>query len=177
MAEAHEARGWRRHARRRFLAIASATAGGFALAACGAGSDPAVANAPDAGAPPTPAPVPAPTPAPAPSPAPAPTPAAAPSPKHYSTEFATSANPLSEGGAWSSRGKHWTRVQTGNGMAYGTNGAANTYDDSYAYLAGFNADQEAQAVVYRSPNLAGNPHEAELLLRWADTVDIARGHE
>jgi hypothetical protein len=68
-------------------------------------------------------------------------------------------------------------VQTANGVAYGTNGAADSYDDSYAYLSGFSANHEVTAVIYRSPSLSGDPHEAEILLRWADTSNTARGYE
>jgi len=32
-------------------------------------------------------------------------------------------------------------------------------------------------VVYRSPSLSGDPHEVELLLRWADSPGNARGYE
>ena len=95
----------------------------------------------------------------------------------YSTTFDETENPISEGGRWSNNGQNWTFVQTANGIAYGTNGAADTYDDSYAYLAGFGANQQAEAVVYRSATLSGDPHEVELLLRWADSPGIARGYE
>ena len=95
----------------------------------------------------------------------------------YSTTFDTTENPISEGGRWSNKGQNWTFVQTASGIAYGTNGAADTYDDSYAYLSGFGANQQAEAVVYRSPTLSGNPHEVELLLRWADSPGTARGYE
>ena len=78
---------------------------------------------------------------------------------------------------WSNRGQNWTNVQTANGIAYGTNGIANSYDDSYAYLSGFSANQQGEAVVYRSPSLSGDPHEVELLLRWADAPGVARGYE
>ena len=72
---------------------------------------------------------------------------------------------------------NWTKVQTANGTAFGTNGVADTYDDSYAYLSGFSANQQGQAIVYRSPTLSGDPHEVELLLRWADSPGVARGYE
>jgi hypothetical protein len=62
-------------------------------------------------------------------------------------------------------------------LAFGTNGLLDTYDDSYAYLSGFGPDQQAEAVISRNPSLLGTPHETELLLRWADTTDIARGYE
>jgi hypothetical protein len=100
-----------------------------------------------------------------------------PGPKRYSTDFSAVEQPLSEGGAWNNRGRHWTKVRSANGLAFGTNGARNTFDDSYAYLGGFDADHEAEAVIHRNPNLTTNPHEAELLLRWADTTEIARGYE
>ena len=93
------------------------------------------------------------------------------SPGTHSTNFDANENPISEGGRWSNNGQNWTFVQTANGIAYGTNGAADTYDDSYAYLSGFGANQQAEAVVYRSATLSGDPHEVELLLRARD-VDI-----
>ena len=84
---------------------------------------------------------------------------------------------MSEGGVWSNKGQNWTHVQTANGIAFGTNGIANSYDDSYAYLSGFSANQQGEAVIYRSPSLSGDPHEVELLLRWADSPGVARGYE
>jgi hypothetical protein len=70
-------------------------------------------------------------------------------------------------------------VNTANGIAFGTNGALNTYDDSYALLSGFGPDQQAQAVVFRSPSLVttGTTHEIELLLRFADDTNSVRGYE
>jgi hypothetical protein len=164
MADYDDIRGWGRNSRRRFLAIATATTGGFALAACGAGAegdaeaDVPVADEPDEGLLYGAA-------------------AVATDAKRYSTEFLRTEYPISEGGVWRSRGRYWTRVRTAYGMAYGTNGARNTYDDSYAYLSGFAANQQAEAVIYRSTNLNYTTHEAELLLRWSDTTDIARGYE
>jgi hypothetical protein len=73
---------------------------------------------------------------------------------------------------WFNTGQLWTKVQTA-----GTNGAANTYDDSYAYLSGFAPNQQGEAVVYVDPNLTGAPHEVEMLLRWADSAQRARGYE
>jgi hypothetical protein len=97
--------------------------------------------------------------------------------RRYSTSFNRTENPISEGGVWFNRGLLWTKVRTANGLAFGTNGARNTYDDSYAYLSGFGSNQQGEAVVYVSPNLVGDPHEIELLLRWADSAQIARGYE
>jgi hypothetical protein len=189
MTDKKHACGWGRISRRDFLTVASAAAGSLALGACGAGAEsdsaqpggtpgPSPRPAPSPAPIPTPAPAPSPIPGPAPAPVPTPAPPPpAPAPKRYTTDFPSTEKPLSEGGLWSNRGRHWTPVQTANGMAYGTNGTANTYDDSYAYLSGFAADQECEAVIYRSPTLSGNPHESELLLRWTDTADIARGYE
>ena len=64
---------------------------------------------------------------------------------------------------WFNTGQLWTKVRTANGLAFGTNGVRNTYDDSYAYLSGFAPNQQGEAVVYVSPTLVGDPHEIELL--------------
>lgn len=97
----------------------------------------------------------------------------------YSTTFDRPEKPLSENGAWRRAKNAWTDVQTANGVAYGTNGVTNTYDDSYALLAGsFGPDQSVEAIVYRDPNLKpGRTHEVELLLRFADDDNNARGYE
>ena len=97
--------------------------------------------------------------------------------RRYSTNFNLTENPISESGVWFNTGQRWTKVRTANGLAFGTNGARNTYDDSYAYLSGFAPNQQGEAVVYVSPNLVGDPHEIELLLRWADSPQSARGYE
>ena len=97
--------------------------------------------------------------------------------RRYSTNFNLTENPISEGGVWFNTGQLWTKVRTANGLAFGTNGARNTYDDSYAYLSGFGSNQQGEAVVHVSPNLVGDPHEIELLLRWADSAQSARGYE
>jgi hypothetical protein len=95
----------------------------------------------------------------------------------YSTSFASSEFPISEGGKWFNNGALWTKVRSAGGLAYGSNGANDSYDDSYAYLSGFGPNQEAQGVIYVSPALTGTPHEVELLLRWADSATTARGYE
>jgi hypothetical protein len=97
--------------------------------------------------------------------------------RRYSTNFNLTENPISEGGVWFNNGLLWTKVRTANGLAFGTNGPRNTYDDSYAYLSGFAPNQQGEAVIYVSPDLVGEPHEFELLLRWADSAQIARGYE
>jgi len=96
----------------------------------------------------------------------------------YTTNFDLTENPISEGGVWHRANNFWTHVSTANGIAFGTNGITNDYDDSYALLSGFGPDQQAEAVVFRSPNLVrGITHEIELLLRFSDDASSARGYE
>jgi hypothetical protein len=98
--------------------------------------------------------------------------------RHYSTNFDLNEYPISESGAWRRANNAFTDVRTNGGIAHGTNGAANDYDDSYSLLSGFTADQTAEAVVYVSPNLATSVlHEVELLLRFTDDANGARGYE
>ncbi len=96
----------------------------------------------------------------------------------YSTSFDATENPISEGGAWHRANNPFTNVRTAGGNAFGTNGSADSYDDSYALLSGLGADQTAEAVVFRSPNLVREiTHEVELLLRFSDDSQNARGYE
>ena len=98
--------------------------------------------------------------------------------RQYATSFEQSENPLSESGRWRRAANRWTDVRTASGNAFGTNGRANGYDDSYALLSGFGPDQRAEAVVHRSPELAANiTHEVQLLLRFSDGASYARGYE
>lgn len=97
--------------------------------------------------------------------------------RSYSTQFDSTEYPISENGAWTNNGTLWTKVRTADGLAFGSNGANETYDDSYAYLSGFPPNQQVEAVVQVSPALTGSPHEVELLLRWADATTQARGYE
>lgn len=97
--------------------------------------------------------------------------------RSYSTNFDLTENPISEGGVWFNTGQPWTKVRTANGLAFGTNGARDSYDDSYAYLSGFGPNHQGEAVVHVDPNLVGDPHEVEMLLRWADSTQTARGYE
>ncbi len=94
----------------------------------------------------------------------------------YSTTFDTAESPLSEGGVWHHDGLDWTMVETANGIAYGTQlldvgrSGPTAYNDSYAYLAGFPADQQASAVIALGTIDSGCTHEVEVLLRWADSA-------
>jgi hypothetical protein len=96
----------------------------------------------------------------------------------YTTTFSLTEAPISEGGAWHRANNAWTDVDTASGNAFGTNGAADTFDDSYALLSGFGPNQQASAVVARSASLDTNiDHEMELLLRFSDDANNARGYE
>jgi hypothetical protein len=98
----------------------------------------------------------------------------------YSTNFDLTENPISESGVWHRlSGTVFTDVRTAGGIAFGTNGARDDYDDSYALLSGFGPDQQAEAVVFRSPSLVSGDitHEVELLLRFSDDATTARGYE
>ncbi len=105
--------------------------------------------------------------------------AAAPSTQDYTSNFDLTEDSISEGGVWRRASNVGTNVRTANGIAFGTNGSTDTYDDSYALLSGFGPDQQAQAVVFRSPSLVSTDttHEMELLLRFSDDADNARGYE
>ena len=79
---------------------------------------------------------------------------------------------------WHRANNMWTDVQAAGGIAFGTNGVTNTYDDSYALLSGFGPDQTAEAVVHRDSTLSATAtHEVELLLRASDDATHARGYE
>lgn len=107
----------------------------------------------------------------------------APSVVSYSTTFDTSESPLAERGAWHHEGVDWTIVQTTAGIAYGTQalGVSRSgpegYNDSYAYLAGFPADQRASAEIAMATIDPSCTHEVEILLRWFDSEHVARGYE
>jgi hypothetical protein len=106
--------------------------------------------------------------------------AAAPVPTaaQYRTSFELDENPIAEGGRWRRAKNAWSNVRTAGGKAFGTNGRANTYDDSYALLSGFGPDQQAEGIIERSPELLPDiTHEVELLLRFSDGAGYARGYE
>lgn len=117
----------------------------------------------------------------APSPtadAPAPT-ADAPAASTYSTTFDATEAPISEGGVWTHVGQNWTLVDTGGGIAFGTQTGTGGYDDSYAHLSGFPPNHGASGVIFRSPSLDGvcGTHEVEIHLRWSDAAHDAHGYE
>jgi hypothetical protein len=97
----------------------------------------------------------------------------------FTTNFDGTESPISEGGAWHrANNTIWTDVDKANGIAFGTNGPRNTYDDSYALLSGFGPDQTAVAVIARASGLNTIvDHEVELLLRFSDSATTAQGYE
>ena len=99
----------------------------------------------------------------------------------FTTNFTGTESPISENGAWQHNGVDWTTVAKVNGFAHGTqtgNGPNGGYDDSYAYLSGFPANQSAQATIVLNTNSTDlNTREAELLLRWSDSAHSATGYE
>ncbi len=99
----------------------------------------------------------------------------------YSTIFPLTENPISEGGRWRNTGADWTVPQTSGGLALCTQDglgtpSSNIYNDSYAYLPGFSANQQAEITLVVGAAITGN-QECEVLLRWADDVHVARGYE
>ena len=95
----------------------------------------------------------------------------------YSTHFDLTESPISEGGAWKHLSLDWTLVNTSNGLAWGTQTGSGAYDDSYAYLSGFPANQTASAVIHLASPDGSATHEVEVLLHWADATHNARGYE
>ena len=101
----------------------------------------------------------------------------------YSTNFDATENPISEGGKWHRAVNAFTNVKTSGGIAYGSNvnpvvSGSFVYDDSYAVLSGFGADQTITVTVHRSASLnQADNHEIELLLRWSDNTSGASGYE
>ena len=103
----------------------------------------------------------------------------------YSTSFASSENPLSDGGKWingKAIGLDWNNVQSVPGRAYAAalSGVPSRYNDSIAHLnTTLPANQYAQGTVYRAAgyNPSSSKHEVELLLRFQISAHSARGYE
>jgi hypothetical protein len=100
----------------------------------------------------------------------------------YATVFPNQENPISEGGAWHHSGKLWAVIKTiaGPNRAVGTQTGSGSYDDSYAYLAGYPTNQTLSGMIYKDPAIITDPtgsHEVEVLLRWADGLSTAAGYE
>jgi len=77
----------------------------------------------------------------------------------------------------------WTFVAVSGGIAYGTqDGKGDTLtevvNDSYAYLSGFPPNQRASGIIHKTSGIQSpGLQEVEILLRWEDTADRARGYE
>lgn len=97
----------------------------------------------------------------------------------YSSNFSGTENPLSEGGVWASNATQWTRMRMQNGVAHGTNGPSDTFDDSYAYLQNWSGENyEIEGAVFRSASLnEAVAHEIELEFRVADSASAVRLYE
>ena len=96
----------------------------------------------------------------------------------YSTTFDGTEAPISENGAWTHVGLDWALVDTGGGLAYGTQTGTGGYNDSYAHLSGFPANQRASGVIHKDPGIDGSTtHELEILMRWSDSAHDAHGYE
>ena len=105
----------------------------------------------------------------------------------FSTTFAATQNPISEGGIWlngQTDGGDWHDCLTTSGRCVGAaDNFASRYADDIACLKtsyrAFNAAQWAQATLYLSGGYTGGggSHECELLLRWALSSGVARGYE
>jgi hypothetical protein len=97
----------------------------------------------------------------------------------YTTNFDATENPL--GSPWiSPQAAGFTVCRSSGGRAYGTNGVTDTYDDSYAYLSGYNANHECEATIYRQGSaLPGVNHEVELHVRMSDSssTNIVKSYE
>jgi hypothetical protein len=91
----------------------------------------------------------------------------------YTTTFAGTENPLSEGGRWSNNGLDWTNIRKGNGLAYSTQSGIEAgkfkFRDSYAVLSGFPPDQEAWGEVHISKPSSTYYQELEILLRFTSS--------
>jgi hypothetical protein len=95
--------------------------------------------------------------------------------KSYSTNFAATENPISEGGVWTDGGAvglDWTNVRTTPGLAFATQTIHSPppYDDSIACLSGFSANQWCQGTLH---NASAHSREVELLLRATITAHSA----
>jgi hypothetical protein len=98
----------------------------------------------------------------------------------YTTNFAGTENPISEGGVWTNGGAvgiDWQNPRKASGLAFASN-TSSGYNDCIAHLSGYPANQSAQGTVHRQTGYtAPSSHEVELLLRFQITPRSARGYE
>jgi len=99
--------------------------------------------------------------------------------QEFSTSFDATENPL--GAPWiAPLAAGFTVMRSSDGHAYGTNGITDTYDDSYAYLSGFNpTSHECELIVYKQGTIPAVTHEIELHCGMSDDADtdIVKSYE
>ena len=99
----------------------------------------------------------------------------------YSTNFAGTENPISEGGRWINggvAGLDWANVRTTPGLAFGTQTGLIEYNDAAALLSGnWGPDQTVQATVHSTNQNDGIFEEVELRLRSSLSAHNATGYE
>jgi hypothetical protein len=96
-------------------------------------------------------------------------------PASYETFFAADETPISEGGKWRSLSTDLTRVNTGGGLAFGTQNNSLGFDDSYAFLDAaylpIAPDQYVEATIYKETGFTFTLNqEVECILRCSDAV-------
>ena len=103
------------------------------------------------------------------------------SPMSYSTTFAATETPISEGGRWINgkvTGLRWSDVHTTGGIAHGSQGGNDGFDDSVALLAGtWGPDQTVTATVHSVNQSLSRFEEVELWLRGNITANSISGYE
>jgi len=99
----------------------------------------------------------------------------------YSTTFAGTEDPLSEGGRWSNNGLDWTNIRKDHGLACSTQSGIEAgkfkFNDSYAVLSGFPPDQEAWGEVHISKPSSTYVQELEILLCFTSSPHNTTGYE
>lgn len=101
-------------------------------------------------------------------------------PQFYSTNFATTANPIVEDGGWvrgGSEGLDWTNPQVTSGYAWGTMPSfdGTNYIDSIAHRTGFTPNHMCRTVMRNVGAVSGL--ETEHFTRCVITPHSARGYE
>jgi len=99
--------------------------------------------------------------------------------QEFSTSFDATENPL--GAPWiAPQAAGFTLMRSSDGHAYGTNGVTDTYDDSYAYLSGFDpTSHECELIVYKQGTISAVTHEIELHCGMSDDAgtDVVKSYE
>ena len=88
----------------------------------------------------------------------------------FTTSFASTENPISDGSRFYKTTNWWAEVKTENGNAWGLNGPNDAYDDAYAIISNATGNYELSATVYRDASLnTGATHEIELNFNFKET--------